>query len=72
VPAERATFRLRGRSYKLALTAHVLASVGWFGIAVAVAFGGIAAAVTDDPTLAQALFRAMETQGPGKVSGGLG
>ena len=36
-------FRLRGRAHKAALTAHVLASVGWFGVAVMVAFCGFAA-----------------------------
>lgn len=55
-----ARFRLRRRAYKIALTAHVLASVGWFGVAVVVAFCGLAAAATDDPTLAHALYRTME------------
>ena len=54
-------FRLRGRGYKAALTAHILASVGWFGIAIVVGFCGIAAAVTDDPTLPPALLRVIET-----------
>jgi hypothetical protein len=54
-------FRLRGRPHKAALTAHILASVGWFGIAVLVAFCGVAAAVTDDRGLSNALYRTMET-----------
>jgi hypothetical protein len=61
VPAGHPRFRLRRRAHKIAITAHVLAAVGWFGIAVAIAFGGVAATVTSDPTLAHALFRAMET-----------
>lgn len=60
-PAARPRFRLRGRGYKAALTAHILTSVGWFGIAVVVGFCGIAAAVTDDPTLSPALLRVIET-----------
>jgi hypothetical protein len=38
-------FRLRGAAYKAALTAHILAAAAWFGIAVVVAFCGIAAAI---------------------------
>jgi hypothetical protein len=61
-PARRkGGFRLRGRAHKAALTAHVLASVGWFGIAVLVAFCGLAAAAADDPSLIAALYRTMET-----------
>jgi vacuolar-type H+-ATPase subunit I/STV1 len=59
--AGRPSFRLRRRPHKVALLAHILTSVGWFGIAVVVAFCGIAAAVTSDPTLAHALYRTMET-----------
>ena len=54
-------FRLRGRGYKVALTAHILSSVGWFGIAIVVGFCGIAVVVTDDPTLPPALLRVIET-----------
>lgn len=54
-------FRLRGRANKAALTAHILTSVGWFGIAVLVAFCGIAASAGADPALARALYRTMET-----------
>lgn len=53
-------FRLRGKTYKAALTLHILTSVGWFGVAVAVAFGGLAAASTSDAALARALYRFME------------
>ena len=52
-------FRLRKTAYRVALTAHVLGSVGWFGVAVVVAFCGIAATVTTDPALPVALYRAM-------------
>jgi hypothetical protein len=45
----------------VALTAHVLASVGWFGAAVVVAFCGLIAAATGDPALPTALYRTMET-----------
>lgn len=58
--AEQPRFRLRGRAHKLALTAHILTSVGWFGIAVAVAVGAITAASTSDPSLSRALYRAVE------------
>ena len=54
-------FRLRGRAHKVALTAHILTAVGWFGIAVVVAFCGLAAAASDDRLLATALYRTMET-----------
>ena len=54
-------FRLRGRAHKVALTAHILTAVGWFGIAVVVAFCGLAAAASDDRVLASALYRTMET-----------
>jgi hypothetical protein len=54
-------FRLRGAAHRVALTAHILTSVGWFGIAVVVAFCGVAAAATGDPTLTTALYRMMET-----------
>ena len=54
-------FRLRGRAHKVALTAHILTAVGWFGLAVVVAFCGLAAAASDDRVLASALYRTMET-----------
>jgi len=53
-------FRLRGRTHKAVLTAHVLSSVGWFGIATMVAFAAAVGAVTDDESLAQALHRTIE------------
>jgi hypothetical protein len=52
-------FRLRGRAHKVALSAHVLTSVGWFGIAVAIALCGIAAAATGDDALSGSLRRTM-------------
>ena len=52
-------FRLRRRARKIVLTAHVLGSVGWFGIAIMVAFCGIVASTTSDPALPDALFRTM-------------
>jgi hypothetical protein len=58
-PGTLPRFRLRRRGYKLAVTTHVLASVGWFGIAVVVAFCGVAAAASD-AARAHALYRAME------------
>jgi len=54
-------FRLRGRAHKAVLTAHVLASVGWFGIAVLVAFCAITASSAGDPDYADALYRVVET-----------
>ncbi len=64
-PARRSSddraFRLRRRPHRIALTAHILAAVGWFGIAVAVAFCAIAAAVTNDEALSRALYRTLET-----------
>lgn len=60
-PAASSRLRLRGRPHKVALTAHILTSVGWFGVAVVVAFCALAAAATDDPTLSAALYRTMET-----------
>jgi vacuolar-type H+-ATPase subunit I/STV1 len=54
-------FRLRRKARKVALTAHILSSVGWFGIAVVVAFCAVTAAATTDRTLPPALYRVMET-----------
>ena len=53
-------FRLRRGAHKAALTAHILSSVGWFGAALVVAFCGIAATVTSDPTLEPALHRTIQ------------
>ncbi len=57
----RGRFRLRGRPYKLALTAHVLGSVGWFGVSVFVLFAFVASQVTGDAALSNALLRTVET-----------
>jgi hypothetical protein len=46
---------------KVALVVHVLASVGWFGIAALVLFLLVAAETTTDTVLATGLFRAVET-----------
>jgi hypothetical protein len=59
--ARPARFRLEGRTHQLALATHILASVGWFGIAVVVLFTTATAALTDDDALAQALYRTIET-----------
>jgi uncharacterized membrane protein len=53
----RGAFRLRGRGRRVALTAHILASVGWFGVATAVAVCAIATSTTGDPTFSHALYR---------------
>jgi hypothetical protein len=52
-----AAFRLRGRVHKAALTAHVLAAVGWFGAAVTVLAAVLTARWTGDPALAIARHR---------------
>jgi hypothetical protein len=49
----------RGR--KAVLVLHVLASAGWFGIAVLVAFLLFAAQATGDPTMARGLYQSVET-----------
>ena len=60
-PATPTRDRLRGRAHKLALTAHILGGVGWFGGAVLVAFCVLGAASTSDRTLARALYRTVQT-----------
>jgi hypothetical protein len=52
-------YRLRGRAHRLALTAHILTSGGWFGLAVAVAVSAVAAAFVDPscPRLSTAWWR---------------
>jgi hypothetical protein len=55
------SFRLRRRPHHVVLIAHVLTSVGWWGVALLVAIGGITAAVTGDPTLAHSLHQVMQT-----------
>ncbi|MCU1457820.1 MAG: hypothetical protein JWL73_1912 [Actinomycetia bacterium] len=54
-------FRLRGRWHKVALLTHILASVGWFGIAAVVAFLAIGAGATGDADLRHAGYRVLET-----------
>lgn len=55
------TFRLRRAAHKAVLCAHVLTSVGWFGVAVVVAFCGLLAAFTGDAALPPVLYRMMAT-----------
>jgi hypothetical protein len=43
------------------LCVHILTSVGWFGVAVVVAFCGLVAAFTGDATLPPVLYRTMQT-----------
>jgi hypothetical protein len=54
-------FWLRGRPRKAALTGHLLAAAAWFGIAVVVAFCGIAAAAKNNPALPHVFFTMMQT-----------
>ncbi|HEY3722204.1 MAG TPA: hypothetical protein VGN59_02470 [Acidimicrobiia bacterium] len=54
-------FRLRGRAHKLVLTAHILGSVGWFGIAVFVLFAFVVSEATGDRALATGMLRTIET-----------
>jgi hypothetical protein len=53
------SLRLTRTPRKLALLAHVLTSVGWFGMAILVAAAGLAAAATGDATLPPVLYRVM-------------
>ena len=46
---------------KLVLVLHVLTSVGWFGVAVSVAFLVVAAATTGDPAMARSYSQAVAT-----------
>lgn len=55
----RGPFHLGRRTRIAVLTGHVLAAVGWFGIAATVAFFGYAAAATDDTALRRSLHTAM-------------
>lgn len=59
VPTGR--FHLGKRARKAVLTAHVLSSVGWFGVAATIAFCGIVAANTSDASLPPALWETMRT-----------
>lgn len=58
---ERRRFRLGRTDHKVALTAHVLSAVGWFGVAVLVAFCAVVAGTSNDATLSRALYRTVET-----------
>jgi hypothetical protein len=60
-PSTAPRFRLRRTGHKVALTAHVLASVGWFGVAVLVAVLLITASTTGDATYSLALYRSVQT-----------
>jgi uncharacterized membrane protein len=55
-----ARLRLRGRSHDLALTAHIVSSVGWLGAAVLIAFLAVTAVLTGDSSLAEALRRTLD------------
>jgi hypothetical protein len=57
----RMRFHLGRRPRLVALIAHVLTSVGWFGVAVLVTFLLVAAQATGDDGLARALYRTVET-----------
>ena len=59
VTTARVPLRRTGR--KLVLVLHVLTSVGWFGIAVFVAFLVLAAATIGDPAIARGYSHAVET-----------
>jgi len=48
------------QGYRALVTAHVLCSVGWFGMAVVSAFSAIVASVRDESTLALSLYRTIE------------
>ena len=52
--------KLSRPSYRALVTAHVLCSVGWFGMAVVSAFCAILASVRDEPALALSLYRTIE------------
>ena len=67
----RTGFRLRGRVRDIALVLHVLSSVGWFGIAVAVAVAVVTAGLTGDHGLTHSLYRAVAASGWLSVPAGL-
>lgn len=70
-PTARAAFRLRGQARKVALVGHVLSSVGWFGVAVAIVGCVVAAKVTAQPSFAHALYRVVAASGWLSVPAGL-
>ena len=55
------SFQLRRRPHKVVLTAHVLSSVGWFGVAVVAAFCGLVAAGSGDATVPHSMYQMIET-----------
>jgi hypothetical protein len=59
VPRRRG-FRWSRRGRLVLLVAHVLSSVGWFGVAGAMAVFALVADVADDAVLAGALYRSMD------------
>ncbi|HMJ51743.1 MAG TPA: hypothetical protein VK540_06685 [Polyangiaceae bacterium] len=52
--------KLSRRTYRALVTAHVLCSVGWFGMAVVSAFSAVLASVRGEPALALSLYRTIE------------
>jgi uncharacterized membrane protein len=64
-------FHLGRRARVAVLTVHVLAAVGWFGIAATVAFFGYAAAATDDGSVRRSLHTAMRVAIALSLSAGL-
>ncbi|MBA2528681.1 MAG: DUF2269 domain-containing protein [Euzebyales bacterium] len=55
--------RLSPRARKLALTAHIVTSVGWLGIVVAMLVLGVTAATAADPAVIRAGFTLMDLFG---------
>ncbi len=55
------SFRLRRRAQKVVSSAHVLTSVGWFGVALMVASCGLLAAFTGDSSRPPMLHQLIET-----------
>jgi hypothetical protein len=54
-------FHLGKRSRRFTLVAHVLSSVGWFGVAIMVLFLTVLAQGATDDTFARAAYRIVET-----------
>ena len=55
-----AAIHLRRAGHQALLTLHILASVGWFGMAALVAFCTLFAGATSDPALAASLYRSVQ------------
>jgi hypothetical protein len=64
-------FRLRKNAYKAALFAHILASVGWFGVATFVAVCGLAASLSPDSASSGAFYRSIELAPSASIPFGL-